>query len=175
MSSDDTPLTKKERDSLKTHPDCAIRISHLEDSILKAGEGKKFLVNEVLFGQLKKDFFVEMTEEQFKSNNLSRHLYYSLQMLQNGENTPYAIYAIARGLNTMHENQKNHRLGMITDKETRGFPADYNILLRMLDKLKLEEIASINYNFCAQYKGEMSAYTGFKEEFAKAVKQKSQY
>ena len=175
MSNDDSPLTKKERDSLKTHPDCAARISHLEDSILKARQGEKFIINKTLFGQLKKDFFVELAEQQFKSNNLSRNLYYSLQMLQKGGNTSYAMFAITRGLNFMYENQKNHKLGIITDKETRGYPADYNILLRMLDRLRLEEIANINYNFCMEHKAEMSVYVGFNDEFNKAVKQKSQY
>lgn len=175
MSNDDSPLTKKERDSLKTHPDCAVRILHLEDSISKARQGEKFIINSTLFGQLKKDFFVEMAEQQFNSNNLSRNLYYSLKMLQRGENTSYAMFAIARGLNVMYENQKNHKLGIITDKETRGYPADYNILLRMLDRLRLEEIANINYNFCMEHKAEMSGYTGFNDEFNKAVKQKTQY
>ncbi len=175
MSNDDSPLTKKERDSLKTHPDCAVRILHLEDSILKTRQGEKFITNKTLFGQLKKDFFVEMAEQQFKSNNLSRNLYYSLQMLQVGESTSYAMFAIARDLNIMYESQKNHKLGIITDKETRGYPADYNILLRMLDRLRLEEIAILNYNFCMQHKAEMSGYTGFNDEFNKAVKQKSQY
>jgi hypothetical protein len=96
-------------------------------------------------------------------------------MLQSGENTSYAMFAIARDLNTMYENQKNHKLGIITDKETRGYPTDYNILLRMLDRLRLEEIVNINYNFCMQHKAEMSAYTGFINEFNKAVNQKSQY
>ena len=56
MSNDDSPSTKKERDSLKTHPDCAARISFLEDSILKARQGEKFIIDKTLFGQLKKDF-----------------------------------------------------------------------------------------------------------------------
>jgi Zn-dependent protease with chaperone function len=175
MSNDDSPLTKKERDSLKTHPDCAVRVFHLEDSILKTRQGENFIMNKTLFGQLKKDFFVEMAEQQFKSNNLSRNLYYSLQMLQSGENTSYAMFAIARDLNIIYESQKNHKLGVITDKETRGYPTDYNILLRMIDRLRLEEIANINYNFCMEHKSEMSVYTGFNDEFNKAVKQKSQY
>jgi hypothetical protein len=61
MSNDDSPLTKKERDSLRTHPDCAARILHLEDSILRSRQGEKFITNKTLFGKLKKDFFVEMS------------------------------------------------------------------------------------------------------------------
>jgi hypothetical protein len=175
MTDDGSPLTQKEKDSLKTHPDCAVRISLLEDSIQKAIPGKFFLVNESLFSQLKKDFYVEFSEQQFKSNNIGRNLYYSLQMLQNNENFPYAVYAIARDLNLIYENQKNHKAGVFTSKEARGYPTDYNLLLRMLDRLRLEEIAVLNYHFCMQYKAQMSAYAGFDEELNKAIKQKGQY
>ena len=175
MTDDGSPLTQKEKDSLKTHPDCATRISLLEDSIRKIMPGNFFMVNESLFHQLKKDFYVEFAEQQFKNNNISRNLYYGLQMLQNDENFPYAVYAIARDLNLIYENQKKHNVGVVTTKEARGYPADYNLLLRMLDRLRLEEIASLNYNFCMQFKAQMSDYAGFNEELNKAIKQKGQY
>ena len=174
MTEGDSPLTQKEKDSLKTHPDCTVRISLLYDSIQKTKLGQKFIVNESLFGQLKKDFYVEFAEEQFRANNIGRNLYYGLQMLQNNENFPYAVYSIARDLNLLYENQKNHRVGLIAGKETRGYPEDYNLLLRMLDRLRLEEIANLNYNFCMQYKAQMSAYTGFSDELNKAIKYLSQ-
>jgi len=174
MTDDGSPLTQKEKDSLKTHPDCTIRISLLEDSIQKTEAGKKFIIDESLFRQLKKDFYVEFTEQQFASNNIGRNLYYSLQMLQGNENIPYAVYAIARDLNLIYENQKNHKVGIVAGKETRGYPADYNLLLRMLDRLKLDEIANLSYNFCMQYKAQMSLYFGFDEELNKAIKQKAQ-
>jgi Zn-dependent protease with chaperone function len=175
MTDDGSPLTQKEKDSLKTHPDCAVRISLLKDSIQQAMPGNLFLVNEALFRQLKKDFYVEFAEQQFNNNNISRNLYYSLQMLQNNENFPYAVYAIARALNLIYENQKNHKAGVFISKEARGYPADYNLLLRMLDRLRLEEIATLNYHFCMQYKSQMSSYAGFDEELNKAIKQKGQY
>jgi Zn-dependent protease with chaperone function len=175
MTTNESPLTKKEKDSLKTHPDCAVRISMLDDSIRNAAPGSKFLVDESLFRQLKKDFFIELTEEQFKSLNLGRNLYYSLQMLQSGENIPYAVFAVSRCLNHIYDHQKNHKLGIVTDKETRGYATDYNLLLRMLDRLRLDEIANINYHFSMQYKAQMSGYAGFNEEWNKIVKQKAQY
>ena len=52
MSNDDSPLTKKEKDSLKTHPACTDRILRLEDSITKVQPGKKFIMDELLFRQL---------------------------------------------------------------------------------------------------------------------------
>ena len=175
MKSDDSPLTQKEKDSLKTHPDCSVRIGKLKDSISIVSAGSKFIVDESLFQKLKKDFFIELTEQQFKAKNFGRNLYYSLQVLQSGENTPFAVYSIVRCLNNIYTSQKEHMLGIVTDKETRGYDEDYNLLLRMLDRLKLEEIANLSYNFCMQYKGELSLYEGFHEELQKAIKQKSLY
>jgi hypothetical protein len=89
-------------------------------------------------------------------------------MLQRQEYTPFGLYSIARTLNSMYEGQKEHRLGAMTDGETRGYPPDYNLLLRMVSRLKLDEIASLSYQFCRQYRSQMSGYIGFEEEYNKA-------
>jgi len=170
MKEDDSPLTLKEKDSLKTHPDCAKRIVMLEDSIHKAAGGQKFMVNEELFNRLKKEFYVEMTEQEYRDENLGLNLYYCLLMLQGRENIPVAIYSIARDLNLAYEGRKNHTIGNMFSAESRWFPADYNLLLRMLSRLRLEEIAALNYYFCSQYKDQMAGYDGFGEEMDKAIK-----
>ena len=172
MGDDESPLTKKEKDSLRTHPDCEKRFFLLQDSLLKTDSGKVFLVNEQLFKKLKKEFFVEMTEQEYRDENLTRNLYYNLLMLQNNENIPLAIYSVARALNLIYESQKDHRAGLMTEKESRSYPADYNLLLRMIDRLKLEEIADLNYYFCKQYQLQMEGYKGFDEEMKIARRNK---
>ena len=157
-----------ERDSLKTHPDCAKRISNLHDSLANvATGGKGFQVNEVVFNQLKKDFFIEMTEQCYRDKNLSRNLYYSLLLLQSGENTPMAVYSIARCFNEIYDRQKNHRLGSCIDTEGKGYPEPYNLLLRMLNQLRLGEVSSISFHFCQKYETDMRDYAGFREEMKK--------
>ena len=37
----------------------------------------------------------------------------------------------------------------------------------MLDQIRLDEIASVNYHFCKQYEPEMKDYAGFREEMNK--------
>jgi|KBSSwiS6_1023812.scaffolds.fasta_scaffold01431_3 Zn-dependent protease with chaperone function len=174
MGNDDSPLAQKEKDSLKTHPDCENRIAFLTDSIRAVEAGKIFIVNEPYFNQLKKDFLVEMTEQLYRDKNLSRNLYYCLLMLQDKENLQFAIYSIARGLNLAYESQKDHRLGMIVGKEGREYAADYNLLLRMFDKIRLNEIADLNNFFCRYYQVLMTGYEGFEEEYSKARKFKTQ-
>jgi Zn-dependent protease with chaperone function len=176
MSSDDSPvLNKKEKDSLKTHPDCVQRIQMLQDSVKAVPPGKTFLVNENSFRQLQKDFIVEMTEQAFKGDYLGQHLYFSLLLLQSGTNQPYAKYAVARCLNRMYTLQKEHRLGLSLDKEARGYPDDYNLLLRFADKLKLDELAELAYQFCRQQEAAMKAYPVFEKELATAIKNRTSH
>jgi len=110
-----------------------------------------------------------MTEECYRVKNLSRNLYYSLALLQANENTTFAIYSIARCLNEIYNAQKDHRLGTMVDNETKGYPEQYNILLRLLNRARLDEIASIANAFCKQYQSQMEGYAGFKEEVNKAI------
>jgi Zn-dependent protease with chaperone function len=172
---DNSSLSKKERDSLKTHPDCAKRILLVNDSIQSmTSTGKKFLVSEKLFNHLKKDFFIEITEECYREKNLGRNLYYNLLLLQGQENTSIAVYSIARCLNELFDKQKNHQLGLSVDAESKGYPEEYNLLLRMIGRLRLEEIASLNYYFCNKWLQEMKDYPGFDQEISKAKKHKEE-
>ena len=174
MKTDASPLTQQEKDSMKTHPDCNLRISLLRDSVNKVQSGEKFLVNEIFFNRLKKHFVPEMTEQEFRDGNLAKNLYNSLLMLQNGDYTSFAVYSVARDLNILFQKQKEHQLEDI-EKENRNYPADYNLLLRMLDRLKLDEIASINYYFCRKYESQIPGQNGFLEEKNKAQKNFLQY
>jgi len=169
-----SPLTQEQKDSLKTHPDCSKRILLLTDSLEKArSTGKKFLVDEKVFNELKKDFFAEIIEQCYRNDNLSRNLYYSLLLLQGNENIPMAVYSVARCLNRIYENQKNHTLGLMIDLENKAFTGDYNLLLRILSRLRLDEIAALNYYFCRQYDEQMKDYPDFIKEMKKIQKIKN--
>lgn len=170
MKEADEGFTKAEKDSLKTHPDCLKRITLLKDKLQQAPAGSDFLVSSEIFTQLKNDFLLEINEETWREEKITRNLYYSLQLLQNGNHVPYAVFAVTRALNKIYAAQRNHTLGNITDKETRGYPADYNELLRMIDKLRLDEVAAISYQFATLHKNEAAAYPGFNKELDIAEK-----
>lgn len=174
MTADDASgLSQIERDSLKTHPDCSRRINALKDSFSSV-KGAQFLVDEKTFNQLKTDFKVEIAEQCFTVNNVSRSLYYSIQMLNNNNYRQLAIFSIARDLNRMYENQKEHKLGLAIDEESRSFRKDYNQLLRMLNRIRLDELLAVNYFFCKKYKEEMDGYAGFEEEVKRLEKNRNQ-
>lgn len=162
-------LSQKEKDSLKTHPDCTQRIALLKDTALSIA-GKDFLIDEKLFRELQEAFIPEMLEEIYKSKNISFNLYLSLQLLQEGRYQPLAVYSITRDLNQLYQYQQNHQLGLVVDSESRYMGEGYNQLLRMLYRLRLQEIAELNDRFCMAYKEQMSGYDEFREEWLKARK-----
>lgn len=170
MKEADDGFTAAEKDSLKTHPDCLKRIALLTDKLLQAPAGNDFIVDSEAFKKLKADFLLEINEATFKAEKITRNLYYSLQMLQNGSNVSYAAFSVTRALNKIYAAQQNHTLGNITEKETRGYPADYNALLRMIDRLRLDEVAAICYHFASFYKKEAAAYPSFDKELDTAEK-----
>jgi hypothetical protein len=161
-------LSKAERDSLKTHPDCTKRIALLKEEVNKMPHGKDFADGDRAFYKLKRRFVVEITDHLFDRNNYSRHLYYCLTLLKDTAFEPYAVYATARVLNRLFDAQKDHTLGKFTEKENRGYPEDYNLLLRMLDRVRLQELSELNYYFCLRYKDFMASYDGFSAEMEKA-------
>jgi Zn-dependent protease with chaperone function len=159
----------KRTDSLKTHPDCRLRIDMLKDSIAQtAGAGTAFAVDENLFHKLKAEFHYEIAEQCYRDEQLSRNLYYNLLLLQSPLYKRTAVFSIARCLNLIYDKQKDHKAGLAIEKETPGYPTEYNLLLRMLDRLRLEEIANLNYQFCSRYAAEMKDYPGFIKEGQKA-------
>ncbi|MBI3137587.1 MAG: M48 family metalloprotease [Sphingobacteriales bacterium] len=172
MKEDGSALTEAEKDSLRTHPDCPKRIAALEPLVLSFPAGRDFLVDAAMFNRLKDRFSVEIIEELYQEEQYALNLYYALGLLQSGRHRDYAVYSVARVLNGLYEAQLNHRFGLVTVKENRVNSANYNLLLRMLDRVRLDELAALAYYFCSQFRQEMAGYTAFETEWKKAQENK---
>ncbi|MFM9910735.1 MAG: M48 family metalloprotease, partial [Chitinophagaceae bacterium] len=155
---------KQEEDSLKTHPDCLKRIELLHKNKITL-TGNDFLINENFFTKLQSDFLVEITEACYENNNLSRNLFYSLQMIQEKRFMPYAVFSTARCLNKIFEEQKNHKLGLQIDIENKDYPEDYNLLLRLLSRIRLQELGLVILHFCSSNADMMKLYPDFQKQY----------
>lgn len=172
MNGTATELTEQERDSLRTHPDCQLRITAMEPEIRSLRAGKDFPVDPEMFKRLQERFAIEIIEELYREDRYAQNLYYSLGLLQTGQQRTYAVYSVARVLNSLYEAQQQHRFGLFVEKENRTNLPDYNLLLRLLDRLRLNELSELNYYFCRQYKEEMAGYSAFESEWRKAQENK---
>jgi Zn-dependent protease with chaperone function len=156
---------KRERDSLKTHPDCSNRIKSISarvDQYYK-GSSKTFIVSQELFKKLQTDFDYEIIEHCYRSENISRSLYYSLQMLQGRRSDAYLVTNIGRCLNEIYRAQKTHTLSKIVDMPSPYHDKKYDKLLRFIQQLRLSDIAAISYYYLLIYQAVLGAYEDFLE------------
>ena len=168
IGKDDGTISQREKDSLKTHPDCEKRLTLLSDSITRYATNKPdFKVDSNKFFSLKNIFAAEINEETFKTNNLSRNLYFSLQQLQLKDLTPLARNSILRCLLQLYEDQQEHTFGKAVDTENKFFPADYNLLLRMLSRIRLDELAALTKAYAAKHNATMQVYPEWQKQMQK--------
>jgi hypothetical protein len=144
---------KKDRDSLKTHPECDVRVKQLTGKVKQYSTGDKQInpVNKGVFGQLQELFDYEIIEHCYRNDDVSRSLYYTLQMLQFRPNDLYLIANTGRCLNRMFQAQKNHELNKIVDLPSPYHEAKYNSVLQFIQKVRLMDFAALSYYFLQPY------------------------
>lgn len=149
----DNKEDKKEKalaDSLKTHPDCQLRLALMEEKLKKETKtgGKTFLVSQEQFQKLKTAFDYEILEYCFESDRVSRALYFTLQMLAVNANDAYLLGMAGKCLNRLYTAQKEHTLGRLVDLPNAAvYNEEYNNLLKAIQNWRLSEIAAISYHF----------------------------
>ena len=152
-------------DSLKTHPDCTVRINKL-NSIFKGDRkpGKKFLVSEESFMSLQKQFDYEIIQYSFDVENVSLSLFFTLKMLSAFPDDPYLNTMVGKCWNEIYKKQKNHELGKIVELPGPELSEEYNRLCLMIQNLRLQEIAAISYHYLLDKSKLFSNNTEFNTE-----------
>lgn len=156
---------RTEEDSFKTHPHCSVRIKHLETRVgqYHRSNSKTFVINEALFKKLQLDFDYEIIEYCFRTGNVSRSLYYTLQMLPGNRSDAYLVSSTGRCLNEIYKAMKAHTLSKIVDPVTSSNDKKYNKLTRYIHQLRLSDVASISYFYLLVYQRELSVHEDFLE------------
>ncbi|MEO9003497.1 MAG: M48 family metalloprotease [Ginsengibacter sp.] len=158
-------------DSLKTHPDCKIRIKALEPMVLKyrSASSLKHVINQSMFKELTHTFRYEMVEYAFSSGNYTKSLQYAIQLLQHNPSDPYLIAQTGKIFNGLYSAQKDHTLSKVTDLPAPFFGPGYNLLLQFIQNLYREDYAAISYYFLKQYALQMGNYAPFKDAYNTSI------
>ncbi len=152
LSFTDNEKEKKEAkalaDSLKTHPDCQLRIAYVEKELLqgKKNNTRKFQ-DQKKFETLQKLFEYEGLEYLFETDKISRCLFTCLQMLNAGDTHPYVLGLAGKCLTKIYTAQQQHSLSKIVSLPSPDFDEEYNNFLKLLQNVRLTELASIAYHF----------------------------
>src|SRR5262249_13954998 len=136
-------------DSLKTHPDCKVRIKMLKPLVNKYASvgGSKDMVNKERFDSLQNIFRYEVIAYAFSSKNFTRSFFYTLELLQQKPSDPYIIVQLGKILNSFYAFQKTHTLGKVIELPSPAFPENYNLLLQFVQNLYLDDYASLSYHY----------------------------
>ena len=187
-------------DSLKTHPDCPLRMRLIAPLVGVGaggafgkpaaaeggagregaggagggggggGGGRAFVVDSVKFRTLAALFRYEVIEYAYVSDAYTESLYLSLKLLQRRPADVYGVAQVGRVLNGLYQAQKGHTLSKVVDLPSPDYPANYNLLLQFVQNLYLEDLASINYYFLSAYHPQLDYYTTFKKAYEESAK-----
>ena len=163
-------LNSKEEDSLKTHPDCKVRIEKLKGMLEKINQvpRKDFVISEERFNALKQRFGFDIIEFCFTSKRISRCLYYSLELLSKKPGNAYLVNMIGKCFNTFYENQKAHTLNQVADLPSPYVDKNYNVLLDFLQRIRINDIAAMGYYFLRSYQSSLNSDENFLNTFSKS-------
>ncbi len=164
-------------DSLKTHPDCKLRIKVLEPMVSKyhATSSLKNNIDKAKFDELRNVFRYEIIEYDFTSDNYTKSLQHAIELLQAYPADPYLVTQIGKIFNGFYDAQKNHTLGKIAELPAPYFESNYNLLLQFVQNLFMEDYAGISYYFLKKYAPQMQNYAAFKTTYNKSIQISKQH
>jgi hypothetical protein len=158
-------------DSLKTHPDCPLRV-RLITPLVKGGAGGTFVIDSVKFMQLRERCRYEIIEYAFASDEYTQSLWLALELLQQRPADAYAVAQVGRVLNGIYQAQKTHTLGKVVDLPAPYYAENYNSLLQFVENLYLVDIASISFYFLKAHYPELQQYGLFRKTLEESAKNK---
>ena len=163
---------KKMEDSLKTHPDCQVRIQILRPMIEGRTGGAsetRFVVDSAAFVKWKELFRYEAIEYAFASDHYSLSLFLTLEELKTHPGDLYLVSNVGRILNGIYTAQKGHTLSKVVDLPAPDYPPNYNLLLQFIQNLYLENIAAISVNYLNAYHPQSDHFAPFRSAYEKSV------
>jgi hypothetical protein len=105
------------------------------------------VVNEKQFRQLQTDFDYEVIDFCYRSDNVSRSLYYTIQMLETQPTNAWLITNTGRCINKLFTAQKNHTLSQFAEMPSPYNDKNYNNLLEFIQRVRLTDIGAFSYYF----------------------------
>ncbi len=147
-------LTAAQKDSLKTHPDCALRKNKLQSLVDRHTKvGSPFVISQQQFELLAKRAKYDLVESFFKDDYISACMYFGFQLLEENPTDPWLIGTMAECFNQLYMHQKDHTLGKVAALPNPSGLKEYNVLLEFIQRARLDDFATIAHHFLEKNKG----------------------
>ncbi len=163
----DNKETKPIDDSLKTHPDCKVRIKTLTPLFdrLQLKGGQQFVQDQQLFNQLQQQFSFEEANYCFTKKNVSKCLFNAIRLLEQFPGNAYLVTLTGKCFNEFYEKQKSHHLNNIVELPSPYKEKNYNTLLEFINRLSLTDVSKLGYFFMKQHAGAFAGNADFDKVF----------
>jgi len=156
-------------DSLKTHPDCSKRISYIFSATPELKERKKFLVDSSMFISYQRKMEMEAAGYAYTSGNVSRALFYALNLSEKYPVDPYPRILAGQSLNALYEAMKNHQLRSISEMPGLRTESEYENFIVFLENLRIQELASLSYYYHKKYQNSIKGNEYFTVSIQRSV------
>lgn len=145
-----------DKDSLKTHPDCKLRaevLKHMLSEKKYSATGKSNFVQprELLEGFVAVSKFEEI-QYLYDFENYAMLLYYGLNLLKEYPDDVMIHNSVAASLQKLVNSMRDHKLHEHAPKPSPDFSEYLNQLLRLLDRVSIDELKGLSSNFVNLYK-----------------------
>lgn len=134
-------------DSLKTHPDCKIRLQYLM-RMLNRNENKKgdiFFTDSTYFRQLKLQAEAENIHTMLLWENIGKMIFYAYHSSIYFPDNLYSRVMLSFGFARLNHLQRTHKVNTELTLPTNNYAVNYNKMLNFLYNLNREETASLSY------------------------------
>jgi Zn-dependent protease with chaperone function len=148
-------------DSLKTHPDCQLRITKLNGLVTKYTGNPIIHADTQPYKNLQKRMLYEGVYYYLSTEHYAECLQLALKGLQLHGEDPFLITCIGKCFNGMHDARKKHVLGKLVPLPSPDFSTSYNTLLQFIENLYPEEMAAVGYYFLNQHAEKCTAEKDF--------------
>lgn len=139
------PLSEAVIDSLKTHPDCALRIEKISNNFLVTKKKKSEIISTTDFIKMRESAMFEIVESDFYRENYSKTLYRLIKLLHKYPNNSYLNAMLVRCIYVIHSAKKQHQLYKYIDNEKYIENRNYQSVLRVIENLTLKDLSRLAY------------------------------
>lgn len=138
-------------DSMKTHPDCQLRVQALLKLNVQGKGLRRFMVDSLLFTQLQHKMEMEMAGYAYASGNISRAMYYGLNLSLKYPSGSYPIMLTGACMNTLYDAMVTHKLRTIAELPGLREESQYDAFKVFLENLRASDMAALSYYYHIRY------------------------
>ncbi len=135
--------TEAARDSLKTHPDCEVRVK----AVSRFAHAPVNMKLDTQFQTLIRVADLEIVEGQYRFEHYGRALFNALLMLEESPNNAYLNTIVLDCLYQLYTYQENHELGKVLSIPKQTMDDNYYQFLSFFHNIRLRDLGKLGYYF----------------------------